>query len=377
MAFVTTDLPFSIHSPAINGSDQTETGSLWQRPVPRVVGGAAVNPPFRYPFMVGILVSWKVANLRDAHTCGGSLIAPEYVLTAAHCIHPHRLPSYYTAIIHANDLSGALTHRCTQLIQVRSVNRHPGYMSTTDQNDIAVLRLSATPRCAAEMQAAGSLVRVDSSSPLSVAATGIMATAIGWGSLTLGGAYPHLLMGVTVPIQSTAACMLQHGTTWMRPGMLCAGFTAGGADTCQGDSGGPLFVTRPGGGWTVVGVTSWGFGCAAPSAFAVYTSVSFFSDWIKTMVPSLLVAPPPPLPPPMPIPPRPPPRLPPQALSIPLPATSLPISPSLPLAPCAASASLPSSCGPLSASQARLQCSCAYVWQSGCDEPVGVCLHCE
>jgi len=66
-----------------------------------------------------------------------------------------------------------------------------------------------------------------------------------------------------------------------------AGFDAGGVDSCQGDSGGPLFVRRPAAADTLIGVVSWGAGCARPGRPGVYTKVSAFADWILKQVPSL------------------------------------------------------------------------------------------
>ena len=216
------------------------------------------------------------------------------------------------------------------------------------------------------MQRTGGYARLDLPSPNSLAATGRMATIAGWGSLVENGPYPHLLMHADVPIQDVGVCTQQHGAHWILPGMLCAGFVSGGRDTCQGDSGGPLMVARSaeaGGGWAVVGITSWGLGCGGVNSFAVYSSVSFFYNWVTSHVPELLISPPPPSPPPSPAPLLPPPLPPP---------SPLPSSPS-----CPDGSRVVSTCGPLSASQAGLHCSCAYVWQPGCDEPSGVRLHCE
>lgn len=67
--------------------------------------------------------------------------------------------------------------------------------------------------------------------------------------------------------------------------MLCAGNLRehSRVDSCQGDSGGPLVCERPGAGWAVYGVTSWGHGCGVKDSPGVYTKVSAFVPWIKSV----------------------------------------------------------------------------------------------
>jgi secreted trypsin-like serine protease len=98
------------------------------------------------------------------------------------------------------------------------------------------------------------------------------ATAMGWGTTSEGGQPSDALLAVDLPLIRDRACQRMLGRTYDRSVMVCAG--ANGADTCQGDSGGPLMV--PGGelGWKLVGVTSFGEGCARPGKPGVYAWVA-------------------------------------------------------------------------------------------------------
>ena len=345
----------------------------------RIMGGVEVNPPFRYPFVVGVLYT-----NRHSQMCGGTLISPEYVLTAAHCIDANRAASYYSVLVHGHDLSGGVTHRCTQIIGLQSFTRHALYNSNTDEHDVALLRLSSRPTCADELAAAGSFARLDAPSNSSIVSQGLMTTVAGWGAISGSPDYPDRLRELNLPIASLDTCRQQWGSQWILPGMLCAGYTTGDRDSCRGDSGSPLFVARSaesGGGGTLVGVVSWGAACGTLNAFGVYASVSYYHSWITSHVPELLVSPPPspspsPLPPPLPPPPpepRPPEPSPPPPCSSPSPSP-LPPSPS-PLSPSCTS-SVPSGCS-LTTAQLAQKCSCQLEWDALGACQTSVRLYCE
>jgi len=107
-------------------------------------------------------------------------------------------------------------------------------------------------------------------------ATGAMANVAGWGATCEGCAGTATLRFVAVPIVSNAQCNTNYGGG-ITTAMLCAGFPQGGRDACQGDSGGPLTI-----GGTLVGVVSWGHGCARPNFPGVYARVPFFRNWINS-----------------------------------------------------------------------------------------------
>jgi trypsin len=108
----------------------------------------------------------------------------------------------------------------------------------------------------------------------------------GWGATSEGGrASPQLLKG-SVPYAPSDACNAPAAYNGkILRGMMCAGRADGTVDSCQGDSGGPL-VWRGPDGPVLVGVVSWGEGCARKLRYGVYTRVSTFSDWIARTVAS-------------------------------------------------------------------------------------------
>jgi len=94
------------------------------------------------------------------------------------------------------------------------------------------------------------------------------------------------LKWVDIPVVSDADCQRSYSGETIQPHMLCAGLTEGGKDSCQGDSGGPLVSVTEGSPTLnhIVGIVSWGYGCAAPGYPRVNTEVSYFNDWIQEQI---------------------------------------------------------------------------------------------
>ena len=93
---------------------------------------------------------------------------------------------------------------------------------------------------------------------------------------------------VGVTVFADGDCGSMNG--YMTPDMLCAGLKEGGKDACQGDSGGPLVASDPGmeNAMSLIGVVSWGFGCAGVDALGIYAEVSHFTDWLNQQMPDLV-----------------------------------------------------------------------------------------
>ena len=229
---------------------------------PRIVGGQVAEQD-EFPWIVSLQGPWS---------CGASLIGPEWILTAAHCVvddDGNVLPAEDIQLaVGQLYLSEVSTYYAAEQVIV-----HPGYDSWTMENDIALIRLAqALPESAPTLS-----LNDDSQVPV----PGTDAVVAGWGTLSSGGGSPDRLHKVTVPIVSLekANDPKAYGGSIL-PNMLAAGFTEGGKDSCQGDSGGPLVIDINGQ-MIQVGVVSWGKGCADPYAYGIYTRVSSYTDWIE------------------------------------------------------------------------------------------------
>jgi secreted trypsin-like serine protease len=275
----------------------------------------------------GIVSIQTVSGRTVYHECGGTLIAPDWVLTAAHCAEDMRLEPSGRAAMYQTEADGRQTRLGAVAIgvgltdlrkvpagsaqPVAEVILHPDYSPGAPErgNDLALLRL-AMPMSGARMTLDSAEMPVDLFQPYaSVLAAGYGRKGEGAsseGAVTRTGrqieAGSLVLQEGYVPPVDPAECanliaqgLAREGLTEAYAGVsvdaatqLCAG--RGGTDACQGDSGGPL-VLRTVNGPVQVGVVSWGLGCGRPENPGIYTRVSAYRDWI-TRVTNPAAAPP-------------------------------------------------------------------------------------
>ncbi|XP_066041134.1 acrosin-like [Chamaea fasciata] len=244
----------------------------------RVVGGTNAEAG-AWPWLVSIQDS-SIAG--TGHLCGGSLISVQWVLTAAHCFADSRNIRTMRLVIGATQLTEPGPGAEVRLIKRLLV--HEEYNPADQSNDIALLELNEPVQCSPYIQLAcvpNVTVNVAQLDTCYVA---------GWGATTARSqSTSDVLQEAKVRLISVLMC---NSTKWYDGDIhnhnLCAGYPEGGIDTCQGDSGGPLMCRDNSADFFwVVGVTSWGRGCARAQRPGVYTSVQHFYDWILVQMEQL------------------------------------------------------------------------------------------
>ena len=231
---------------------------------PLIVGGQdAVAHEF--PFQASI--QYKTGE----HFCGGSLIRPNWVLTAAHCMDiPKERMQVVMGLHDRTKTEGAET------FEVADIIIHHKYSSALEY-DIALIELKGnsklTPIALNETE-----LRI---SPVKPA----MVWVSGWGMLRGGGIkLPTILQKVELPLVTHEECNAPASYDGeVKDHMICAGFKQGGKDSCQCDSGGPLFLKTENG-FSLVGIVSFGDGCARPNKYGVYSKVNYFTSWVAQQI---------------------------------------------------------------------------------------------
>jgi secreted trypsin-like serine protease len=230
--------------------------------LPRVVGG---EPAGAAPFIVGILDDGDISAY-----CGGTLIAPRVVVTAAHCVDT---PSRRARVAAGVSLNGSLDRVTT--IGVSAIRLHPGFDVKSLQNDIALLFLA--PYDPAALPGPVEPLALNDDKAMPEAGQPAAVTAIGWGNTSsYGSLYRPELRQATLPVVPVDTCKTLFGFATVTDQQICAGrLDGGGVDACQGDSGGPLVQ-----GDKLVGIVSWGHGCAQAGKPGVFTRISSYTTWI-------------------------------------------------------------------------------------------------
>jgi trypsin len=204
--------------------------------------------------------------------CGGTIVAPTKVLTAAHCTEGQQ-PADIQVVSGRTSLSAG----GGQTAAVTNVWVNPNFDGNTMVNDSSVLTLDQ------ELVLGGLPIATAEDADLYTA--GANSTVLGWGTDESGNT-SDVLKKVDVPVTADADCAASYNEQFDPNTMVCAGLAEGGKDSCQGDSGGPLVGVKADGTRKVIGIVSWGQGCAEPKFYGVYGRVSAMADLIQEQIDS-------------------------------------------------------------------------------------------
>ncbi|XP_048836547.1 transmembrane protease serine 13a [Brienomyrus brachyistius] len=235
----------------------------------RIVGGTQAELG-QWPWQVSL-------HYQSSHMCGGSLIAPNFVVSAAHCflwktpvsLNPSKW-AVYGGMISQNQLPSPYL--------VSNIYINGNYNNITNDYDIALLKLTQ------QVVFSNTFAPVCLPAFDQTFAPGTTCYTSGYGVTSQGSATVSTnLMMVNVGIIATSICNNVHIYGGLiTNNMICAGYLSGGKDSCQGDSGGPLVCKGSNQLWYLAGLTSWGSGCAQLNQPGIYSNVTALLPWIYT-----------------------------------------------------------------------------------------------
>lgn len=288
----------------------------------RVIGGKVAEDG-AWPWQVALIINGQPVSA-EAQFCGGSMVLDQWVLTAAHCVHmadpngDYRdiNPAAISILVGTNQLAEGQG----DAVPVEAIYRHPAYVGTEFDNDIALIKIARAPEVPYQT------IKVpDAEFGDLLDQPGVRTIVTGWG-LIEGAQRTEMMREAEIQMLSRDMCNrmmlearaeaaaqgIKHAATafglredeaqavWqelishvrppMSENMLCSGTFEGGKTSCNGDSGGPLVVPLDGGAYIQAGVVSWGMSsaatgsCAENALFSAYTRVSNYIDWLNQTI---------------------------------------------------------------------------------------------
>uniref|UniRef100_UPI00398E5B70 transmembrane protease serine 4-like n=1 Tax=Pristiophorus japonicus TaxID=55135 RepID=UPI00398E5B70 len=229
--------------------------------VDRIVGGSDATID-EWPWQVSL-------QYKSQHLCGGSVLNPNWIVTAAHCF-----PEEYHQIENWKVFAGSeFLYSGGSSYSVLKIVTHGHYNSKSSDYDIALIKLRSPlphtdyirPICLPNYNA-----------PIQ---STLLAWVTGWGYTKEYGQVSSVLQQANVSVILRDVCnQRQYYGGQITERMLCAGYPDGKVDACQGDSGGPLVYRYRY--WQLIGIVSWGTGCARPKRPGVYSDVTMLLDWV-------------------------------------------------------------------------------------------------
>ena len=314
--------PFAFAQSGAKAERAAEAAAEAEASGARVIGGQ-IAAEGAWPWQVGLMIASQPVG-PDAHFCGGSMLLERWVLTAAHCIHMEDGNGGYadlpTRAISVLVGTNELVPGKGDLVPVAGIYRHPSYVGSEFDHDIALIKLARAP------QVAYSTITVpDADFGDYLDQAGVTTIVTGWGLIN-GGIHPSEMREAQIQMLSRDQCnnvLIQDRAAeaargfsyaaqvfglrddaaqeaWrelvarvpmpMSENMLCSGTYEGGRTACQGDSGGPLVVPLQDGKFVQAGVVSWGLSsvaerrCAEDAKFSAYTRVSNYLPWLEQTI---------------------------------------------------------------------------------------------